>query len=147
MKTLGGRTPGGLKVILYFRPNWVDSFFMKLKISTRRVHVQKWAQIGTPAGHGVLLTSPRGYMCTDQSPIMYQFLCGTTTEWLVKSRKINITPYQWLTNELSISWEQLWESLNQDWPRSVNLRTHTWSCLTMFCQPSNTSIPMSTPRV
>ena len=42
-----------------------------------------------------------------------EYLCGTKTEWLVKSRKINITPYQWLTNELSISWEQLWESLTK----------------------------------
>ena len=52
--------------------------------------------------------------CVLTSPLSCTlFLYGTTTEWLVKSRKINITPYQWLTNELSISWEQLWESLTK----------------------------------
>ena len=123
--------PSGLKVILYFRPTaQVTDFHENVERSVPRqakgittficlpkhqsLNFAKSFRVPIPRLHCVL-TSPLS--CT-------LFLCGTTTEWLVKSRKINITPYQWLTNELSISWEQLWKQ-----PRLTKIR-----------QPSNTPL-------
>ena len=65
-----------------------------------------------------------------------EYLCGTKTEWLVKSRKINITPLSMTDKRVVDFLRTALRKLNQDWPRSVNLRTPLWSRLTMFCHPS-----------